>query len=216
MSVDDVWRRIDNHMGVFVKGNYDQVPDGKGVYAWFYPLRVTTKKLDDVIEEFSKVAHYDAISKSIPKSSSVVEFNWSNSRISIKHSIKLKTIAKKVYEAWNLYKENDELFLELRKSIMSASLLMPPLYVGKTKSLRTRCMQHVKGEEGDNSNFHSRYESFAKKHNFSAKEVAELIFVCIRTDYEKYDMEEDGGNMNPHSVVEAILKAAARPPYGII
>jgi len=216
VSVDDVWRRIDKHLGVYLDGTFDQIPESAGVYGWFYPLRVTTKDLRELISELSKVSDYDALCESKPQSTNNLDFNWITSKVTIKQSLKLKSIPQKVFDAWELYKDDEDLFNQLRKSLMSASLLMPPLYIGKTNNLRTRCMQHVKGTDQDVSDFHQRFETFAKSENFSSQEIQNLIFVCVKTEYDKTDKSMDNTFLNPHSVVEEILKAVAKPPYGKI
>ncbi len=214
MSVNDVWRRIDKHLGVYLDGGFDQIPETAGVYAWFYPLRVTTYDLQELIIQFSKVSEYDALSEGAPKSETVIDFNWVSMGVAVEQRAKLKSVPDRVFKAWEAIVENKKMFESIRKALMSASLLMPPLYVGKTSNLRQRCIQHVNGRDEITSNFHKRFSNYAEEEGFPIKEVKDLIFVCVETATEEESF--DNTFMNPHSVVEEILKAVAKPAYGKI
>ena len=214
MSINDVWRNIDKHLGVYLSKTFDQIPESSGVYSWFYPLRVTTHDLRELITELSKVAEYDALSDSRPSSQNDLDFNWTTSTITLEQSVKLKSIPESVYSAWDELVNDENQFNQVRKALMSASLLMPPLYIGKAKILRRRCAQHVHENDEDLTGFRRRFETFAESEGFTTKKVKDLIFVCIQTgNYETSD-GYDNAFVNPHSVVEEILKAVSKPPYG--
>jgi len=87
---------------------------------------------------------------------------------------------------------------------------MPPLYVGKTRSLNVRCQQHLVGT--GNNDFHSRYQAFALQMNLRAPEVNDLLFACVRTGSDSLAYEEE----DPiEGIVEEILKRACRPRYSV-
>jgi len=213
MRVSDVWRQIDRHIDVFTKDNFDLVPDSSGIYAWFYPLKVTGYDLEELIEDLSRVSNYDAKNESSPTQTQYFNFNWSKSKITLEQSHINKKIPENVYNAWNklIEGENKEEFFILRKQLMSASILMPPLYIGKATNLRERCYQHRNKNNDCGSNFKIRFENFAKENDFKTKKVEDLIFVCIKTEEKD---EYDNSFHNTRSIVEEILKAVAKPPYG--
>ena len=83
---------------------------------------------------------------------------------------------------------------------------MPPLYVGKAMNLRSRCFQHL---DGNSSDFSERYVKYAEDSKLNARLVSDLILACVRMDGDVSSVA------NSEHLVEEILKAAARPPYGI-
>ena len=101
--------------------------------------------------------------------------------------------------------------------MLVASILMPPLYIGKTNDLRVRCRQHRSSSKQEENNFHNRFENFTrnKKLNngkeFLTTKVEDLIFVCIKTD----TIGNLGGDESSTEVLlEEIFKLIATPPYG--
>ncbi len=215
MSVNDVWRRIDKQLGVYLKGSFDQIPKEAGVYAWFYPIKVSSYDLNELLRELSQVSNYDAKSGAHPAGKNDIEFNWKTIKVYIEEGIRFNQIPSPVYGAWDGIVNNEEKFLELRKALMSASILMPPLYIGKTINLRNRCSQHLKGGSDEKSGFHQRFEKYAEDKEFTTRKVEDLIFVCIRTQVHENQNNYNNAYDNPHSIVEEILKATARPPYGV-
>jgi hypothetical protein len=114
-----------------------------------------------------------------------------------------------MHARWQSITSDQAMFEAFRHSLLKSSLLMPPLYVGKTHDLRTRCGQHLAGSAGND--FHKRFETFAAERSLPAREVTDLILVTISTALESVDppppMED---------VLEAALKAIAAPPYSAL
>ena len=189
-----------------------------GVYAWFYPLKIVSLDLDVLLRELGVVFDYDANNRNIAEASARLSFTWDVFNLNVKKSLKDHGIPSGVYKEWSETIENSHKFEEFRKALMSASILMPPLYVGKASSLLARCSQHLSGSSEINS-FKDRFESYAHKMNLSVKTVKDLVFVCIQSAYGNYT--ESANVVNPHcyenpqSLLEEILKMASKPPYGI-
>ena len=47
MALNDVWRNLDREIGVVYRGRFENVPHEPGVYAWFYPLKITTDDIEE-------------------------------------------------------------------------------------------------------------------------------------------------------------------------
>ncbi len=207
MSISDVWRNIDKHLSVYVKGNFDQVPSVSGVYAWFYPLKVATTNLDDLIKELKVVQNYDAKTEGLFISDTDIPFKWDELNLKVEYKIKNRSLPDDIYQQWESTIKNDADLLEVRKTLMSASILMPPLYIGKTSNLRNRCSQHINTDK--KGCFTSRFEDFACSRELTTQSVNDLIFVTILAGNNK-----SNGFKDEQSLIEEILKAVAKPSYG--
>lgn len=205
MPLDDVWKTFHRSIGVHYTGRFGEVPPFPGVYAWFYPLRITSYDIDAFLAEVRSVHLYDARRNAIPQAAGASPFGWSllkwqvaleNSEASLIHPIRA---------TWERLSEDAKAFDELRRVFLRASLLMPPLYVGKAVNLRDRCSAHVDSRSG----FAERYESRAKDLGLRAGRVRDLILVTMRTEAVGGDTDE------AERLVEEVLKLVARPPYGI-
>ncbi len=160
--------------------------------------------------EVNTVLNYDAGSRGVPHAQGVFPFRWQRATVDVE--LAAKTFQMQNYAAlWKEVTEDQARFERLRESVMKASLFMPPLYVGKTVNLSARCAQHVDGT-GKANDFHNRYNDFAARVAASAREVRDLLFVCVRVPSEDTDQDDfDGGDVE--GLVEHMLKSMAKPPY---
>jgi hypothetical protein len=204
----DVWRNIQQDISVYYRGRGDAIPSVPGVYAWFYPLYISRDQtLDAVLKELKAVHLYDASAEGRPHPLAAAYFGWSEIQLEAKVVDRpLPDPSESWYlrEIWDEAREDDTKFDQLERSLLRASILLPPLYIGKTKDLAIRYNDHIT-DTRDNK-FHSRFVSHAKKQGLRQKEVRDLLFVTLRTDDMAHDVEED--------LVEGILNLVARPPYG--
>jgi len=208
LRLNDIWRSVNEEIGFFTTETFKNISPSPGVYAWFYPLRIVTKNLDEFINQVDVVLNYDCETKGIPKKNNFINFSWDSlhQQIEIKTKIIDLTAFKKVWD--DIIKKENE-FDELRKVIMRSSIFLPPLYVGKTNNLYKRCQEHINGNLKDN-NFHNRFEKYATDNNFAAKKVSDLLFVTIKTS------KNNQQKINTESLVEAILKYLSKPKYSKI
>lgn len=204
IRLDKIWQNVNKEIEFFTKP-FDQVPRAPGIYAWFFPLRITTKNINDFIKQVNIVFNYDVITKSMPHRNHIFNFPWQT--IPLKLEIRYKyEIKHEFVKRWNELVKDEENYNELRKIIMRASIFMPPLYVGKAKDLFTRCWQHINGSHGS-KDFHNRYESFAKENKIHFDTVNDLLFVCLRTKKEGLAISKS------EDLVEEIMKVLSKPKY---
>jgi hypothetical protein len=206
MALNDVWRNINKEIGIYWKGRFEQVPDVPGVYAWFYPLRITTPELVVFLDDIGKLFSFDARRNGLADRSALLRFAWEEAGIDLRLRPTNAALPADLTSVWNHVLANQERFDRLRMVVMRGSLLMPPLYVGKTKSLSVRCQQHLAGT--GNNDFHGRFQQYAAKVELAARTVEDLLFTCIQTG-------ESGDNADEaiEGLVEEILKRACRPKY---
>jgi hypothetical protein len=206
MALNDVWRNINREIGIYWKGRFDQVPDVPGVYAWFYPLRITTSELAVFLGDIAKLFSFDAARNGLADGSAMLRFAWEEAGIDVKLRPTASALPADIIQIWNQVRTDPERFDRLRMVVMRGSLLMPPLYVGKARSLAVRCQQHLTGT-GKND-FHERFQQYAAAAELSARVVEDLVFACIQTG-EAVDNPDEA----IEGLVEEILKRACRPKY---
>ena len=217
MALSDVWRDISSYIKIYTGTNFDDVPISPGIYAWYYPIKMpTSMKIDDLAEELSSILNYDSELKREQEKSGEIEFNWKKVEVNLIEK-NVKKFPKKTYDHWSKLKNNTKFVNDLEKMMLVGSILMPPLYIGKTNNLNIRCRQHRTNNDVNENNFHNRFEQFAKnkklnnQEKFLTQRVEDLIFVCITTD-----SLESGENTSTEAeeLLEEIFKLFAKPPYG--
>ena len=209
IRLNDVWRDVNKEIGFYTTETFDEVPSSPGVYAWFYPLRITSENLNDFIEEVQLVLNYDCRKQGKPWRESTIDIGWDDLFQRIEFKVKKDIINSELTSIWSDTFQNKAEFDELRKVVMRASIFLPPLYVGKTINLKTRCFQHINGRSDDN-NFHTRFEKYATLNNTNARRVSDLLFVSIQTK------EESSQSTRTEELVELILKHLSKPKYSEI
>jgi hypothetical protein len=205
IRLNDIWRNVNHEIGFYIKETFDDVPQVPGVYAWFYPLRITTRDPLEFIDQVNSIINYDCSSNGKPRKTTKFGLNWET--ITQHFEIDYQRITLDNFmDIWKKYSASDEMFDHLRSIIMKASIFMPPLYVGKTNNLYTRCKQHISGSNAND--FHKRFEDYSKSLNLPADKVSKLLFVTIKAQNDK-----TGGNDDLESLIEAILKILVKPKY---
>jgi hypothetical protein len=208
LNLNNIWRKVSSEISFYTSETFDNVPHQPGVYAWFYPLRINTKDLNQFVNEVSVALNYDSYSKGAPIREFQLEINWE----SFAHKIEVVPGNPKLdsfKHIWDSIIEDNDRFNELRKIIMRSSIFLPPLYVGKAKDLNIRCFQHINNNQKGNS-FHTRFEDYAREKNLKVKKVSDLLFVALRTE------EDSSLSDQAEDLVEAILKYLAKPKYSKI
>lgn len=205
MPLDDVWRTFQTSVGIFWKGRFDEVPPFPGVYAWFYPLRITSYVLDEFLDEVRKVHLFDPRTGSFPRVQAEGRLGWSLLKWSASLNNPQASLSSDMRHTWDQLVGDSDSFERLRRTILKASLLMPPLYVGKAINLRNRSSEHL----ASNSDFAKRYEKRACDLDLSAHRVRDLLLITLQTD----TIRTDGSDTE--ALVEEILKVVARPAYGV-
>ena len=205
MALNDVWKTLHQDFGVYYKGRFDLVPATPGVYAWFYPLRVTSRDYKEFISQVNTVHDFDAYCDDLTEKEGVAPLAWREIQWCFAIRAKPPQLRRSLEELWSTIVKDEDAFNRIRRILLRASLLMPPLYVGKTNNLHIRCGQH---QGGVGSSFRSRYRTFARENRLPWAEVSDLLFTCIRTEELSQEFRDS------EALVEALLKQICKPPYG--
>ena len=203
--INDVWYNFNERIYFLTRNTFDQAPSTAGVYAWYYPLRVSTYDLKEFINEVLLVMAYDSISGGTLKLSSEIQSSWRRYKFDLTSIPTIDNLPKAFIDSWNKVTNND--FDSVRKDLMRFSLFMPPLYVGKTNSLVRRINEHVNGKANTNS-FKQRFEEFAKSNSLSQQSVGDLLCVAVTST----NTEESEEYVN---LMEYIMKILSAPGFSI-
>jgi len=211
MALNDVWRDIGQKVAVYSGNRLNQVPAKAGVYAWFYPLRLSTFDLGPLVDEVHKVLLFEPKSNGSLNRHTVVSLPWKQYLIGLRAQPRSwRDLVGRKAEAWAAICDDPEAFDHFRKILLTASILLPPLYVGKTDNLFSRCSQHVNGN--DKNTFNRRYEVYAQSAGLTYKSVDDLLFACIETPQENHGRGDPFGMAE---IVEDVLKNLCAPPFGL-
>lgn len=216
MVLNDVWRTIGSEVGFYYESNFDDIPASPGVYAWFYPLRVLSRSptaLQQLVGEVQALLNYESVAGGPAAKEAILPFAWWSWSIVAARTPKPLLLSEPLNRAWTDIAANDALFSDFQQSLLKASILMPPLYVGKADNLNIRCAQHLRGAHASND-FHRRFEDFARQLSLPIRSVRQLVFACVRTGAPA----EDGHNSSEspaHQLLEGIMKSICAPPYGV-
>lgn len=213
MVTNDVFYDLTRHIGVFWEDTFDEVPDVPGIYAWYYPLRIVSIDLQTLLRELTTVFNFDSTVKGPVAWRSDVTLCWRTVHVEAKEAPRHQDLSAVLAERWNRLIQDSSELANFRQQLLAASILLPPLYIGKAEKLQTRCFQHIRGN--DDNGFHSRFETFAKENRLASPRVEKLIFACVRVR----DPAESGADEPPEGsiarLLEGILQLAGCPPYGM-
>ena len=211
MRHEQVFHDLNNvagRLGVYTKENKDHIPEAGGCYAWFLPLWIYSKNLPHLVQLISGIFNYDHQ----PRKELEARFTWESIRLSIWKTVRTRDL-QSIETVWNQILGDDSASELLQQTLLEASLLMPPLYVGKTANLKKRYIQHTEGR-GDGNVFHSRFVSCVDTIGVPIA-VSDLLFVCVKTPERLARALENAGVTNPEELVEQILMGFCRPPFSL-
>lgn len=210
MNIIDVWLDVSKRIYFFTKETCEQIPEKPGIYAWFIPLWLYKEDILELLDVLNEILLYDSECKGVPEKTVDVQFNWSPIKVSLTKTY-ATSIGEELKQKWNEAMSNKESKEALEQTLMEASIFMPPLYVGKTKNLRDRYLQHVNGSPYIKNEFHTRFTEFAnKKTERLPIKISDLLFACILTDSRssKYLNSED-----INTFIERILLNLCKPIF---
>lgn len=209
--LDDIWYRVNDSIGFYTRQNFDRIPALPGIYAWYYPLRVTTRSLDHFLSDSHTVFEYDAEANAEASGSCEVNYSWTTHQVKLQSKPRRRQLSDHHKHAWQQAFVEQEDTDVLRAVLMKATLFTRPLYVGKTQNLARRAHQHITGETDVNS-FNRRFTEYARVKDLSKQDVADLLFVCIPTP-ETTQINETPTGLE--DLIEEIMKGLSRPPYSV-
>ena len=200
---------VDGLLGFYTKETKDKIPELPGCYAWFLPLWLYRSNLDELIQLVGRVLDYEPD----PEKHVIAPFNWQSIKLRIRREPSLHT-SRSIRATWDRVLADDRAHDTLQETLMRASLLMPPLYVGRTGNLRERYRQHTTKINADKNDFHSRFSGWAAALQLQLS-ISDLLFVSVRTRYELSQVLSDVEGDDVELLIEQILMQFCRPPFSL-
>ena len=198
----------DGRLGFYTNESRDWIPEAGGCYAWFLPLWIYRTDLADLIKVVSKLLNYDNETEKEVQA----KFTWESITMRVRRTFRSHH-TQRINTAWNQAMKNQSARELLQHTLLASSLLMPPLYVGKTSNLKQRYIQHTEGR-GDGNIFHSRFADCVARLRIHIS-ISDLLYVCIKTPTELTDVLNAAGIAKPEDMIEQILMSFCRPPFSL-
>ena len=183
------------------------IPEQPGCYAWFLPLWIYQTDLNRLMELIGEVYGYEQEPESVMNA----QFNWHSVDFRVRSQATVRPVRGDLAELWDQILADDEARAALTQLLLEASLLMPPLYVGRTANLKVRYQQHLTETKGKND-FHTRFMKCISESDLDLQ-IGDLLFVCIKTqDHLNQSLNQF---YNVELLVEQILMQFCRPPFSL-
>ena len=210
MSYLSVFRDLagrDTWLGVYTKETAHQIPAAGGCYAWFLPLWFYRDDLEALLAVIGELLSYDPD----PEKQFDVPFNWERVGVRMRRHVDMR-VSEKQQESWRRLITDGRSRDALQRTLLEASLLMPPLYVGKAENLKRRHREHTRGD----SAFHARFTASAERSSLTLS-VSDLLFVCVKTPDDLLNAVANGliEERALDELIERILMQICRPPFSL-
>jgi len=212
LNPDRLWLDVSKVIGFFTKESASRIPEDPGCYAWFLPLWRIGTDISAFIDFVDRFLLYDAGVKGNRSGSCSIHFTWETYNLEASaSSCPRATISDARQQRWAEMINNPKDRNVFDSALMRASILLPPLYVGKANNLKIRYADHVFGRGSEDDNFFSRFSAFSSENQIGL-EVSDLLFVAIPFPRAE---EETLEKSRLNELLEYIINRLSRPPFGI-
>jgi len=201
--------RADGRLGFYTTRTRNQIPEFPGCYAWFLPLWLYREDLDELMQIVSGLLSYDKDPEKVVNA----PFTWDTIKLRVSRRANIRP-NENISETWKRILKEPEAKRALQQTLMEASLLMPPLYVGRTNNLKRRYLEHTTAGNQDSNTFRSRFTEQVAKLGLKIG-VSDLLFICIRTPQNTNQIFEKFDENEIESLIEQILMQFCRPPFSL-
>lgn len=205
----EVFRRLrseDGRLAFYTSETAHKIPEAPGCYAWFVPLWIYRNDLSALMTIIRDLRCYDEKTEERV----TADFTWESVGLLVSRTEPVRP-SRGAEATWSRLLSVSETRTALQRLLLEASLLMPPLYVGRTSNLNRRYTEHIRDTSGG---FNSRFSTHTKSINFPLP-ISDLLFACLCTDS---DINKALGAVDDYDLtvlLEHILMNACRPPFSI-
>jgi hypothetical protein len=209
-SINDIWRTI--NIGFYTYKDKEKIPPSPGSYAWYCPLDIKSNNYDEFIQTYKTVFEYDSKKEaSLVIRKTEIELPWKTLKQSLE--IALKQLPKErslsnctIEDLWHEINNDKALLRKFRIALLKSSILLPPLYVGKTNNLAKRHREHCESDiNSEKGSFKKRFMNHVAKNNINI-DFEDLIFFATTLEDLPPNSEE---------FLEEILKLFSQPIYSV-
>ena len=209
LSILRSFTNANGRLGFYTRETQHKIPEGPGCYAWFLPLWFYREDLPEMMHLVGSVVGYEQQ----PERQVQAAFTWDVIKLGVRRDADLQ-VPPAVRDTWTRVWADSEGRKALQQIVLEASLLMPPLYVGRSKSLRQRYLQHTSGGGQHKNTFHKRFADCAARLDLKIS-VSDLWFVCIQTDPASLKQLKRAGAEDVEALIEYMLMQFCRPPFSL-
>ena len=209
LSILRSFTNANGRLGFYTSKTQHKIPEGPGCYAWFLPLWFFREDLPEMMRLVGSVLNYEVQ----PERQVQATFTWDTISLRVRRGAAIQ-VPSTVRDTWNRICADPDGRKALQQILLEASLLMPPLYVGRTKSLRQRYLQHTSDRGPERNDFHRRFVDCASRLDFKIS-VSDLWFVCIQTDPASSKHLKRIAGEDLEALIEYMLMQVCRPPFSL-
>lgn len=200
----------DSRLGFYTKATRERIPEIPGCYAWILPFWFYSDHLPDLMSSMASVLNYEPK----PEKHTQVSFNWDSFELSISRTNTNSSEHNSLVNTWETILADNEAKLALQQILLEASLLLPPLYIGRTNNLRKRYLQHTDDSATRVNTFKSRFTKCVNDLGLKLS-VSDLLFVCIETPHQLRQFFGDADDSETNQLIEQMLIRICHPPFSI-
>ena len=201
---------VDGRLGFYTKDTSVRIPESPGCYAWFLPLWIYRDDLRDLMRLVGDLLSYDYPT---PERQTTARFSWETLNLSVRRNADI-SLTDDICATWDDVIHDERCRPAIQQILIEASLLMPPLYVGRTSSLRRRYLDHTDARALHKNTFHSRFSQCVKALGLKIA-VSDLLFVCITTPVELRRALANTTDTRLNAMLERVLMQCCRPPFSL-
>ena len=215
-DLEQLWLDLtSDKIGFYTYSNRINIPEGPGVYAWFYPINIKFKSREDLRKYLIKVREIQSYDSKVKGNSAIdrdFNFNWDPHNVLIRKTPEKTSITAPQIANWAKLKKADSTLQDATKLYtLAGTLFTKPIYVGLSTTLRKRYNAHISGR-GTTGSFYNRFTSYMKKLHMTDS-LEDLLFVCIpfaNESTEKWSEDELDAQLG---IVETIFKILGQPVF---
>ena len=186
-----------------------EIPSTPGCYAWFVPLWIYEDDLDQLTQTVADILHYDYQ----PKQDVEAPFTWRTILLNVTEKNRIRN-TQATRATWERLIADPTARSELEQILLEATLLMPPLYVGKTNNLSRRYQEHTDPDRKDRNDFRTRFSDHMRKLNVQLS-VSDLLFACIHTPPQRTAALNTFDPNGVEELLERLLMHFCQPPFSL-
>ena len=193
-------------LGFYTIQNRQDIPAVPGCYGWFLPFWLIRDTLPEFLSALGTVLSHE------PNSPTEMDagFKWDSVKVRVRRSFEPPP-SSFAEPLWDRLHRDDQAKDALQQVLLQASILTPPLYVGKADNLKDRYTKHT---TRDGTKFNTRFSKFSGCQKLGIQ-VEDLIFICVSTTHVDHALKATAGPHKPNELVEEILKRLCRPPFSL-